>query len=403
MKLPFVQMEPELGKRLPRNPDEPLRIGYFAMDLGGCTFYRAMQPLDLLHTQKLASVMRIEKGDTPDRIAEALAGGEVIVQPRLAAGDKMLKTMGTLKEDGKLVVVDYDDNIWNVSPLSPHYGDYGLKEFNVHHPNTGVLALWKDGKGFSIAQNKEKLEAVERALAAASLVTTTTPILADVLRKFNPNVEVLPNCVDLTRWRKLPMVPHDPEIRLFWAGGSSHYEDLLVIEPVLPIIMEKYPNVKLITMGVKFPGIVKRLPAGRVEFYDWEPNTSYPLRCATLAADLAVIPLQDNEFNRCKSPIKWIEQAALEVPCICSNVSPYKEIYNGHNAAMVNDNDPDAWVAALETLIEQESLRRVIAEEGRKYVEEHFDISKQAVRWLEVYKKHLPSVEEPCLSLSSAI
>lgn len=380
-----------------------MNIAYFAMDKGGCTFYRAMQPLDTLYQQKLANVMRIEKGEDQDRVAEAFAGGEVIVFPRLAAGKKSLYLIEELKKDGKLVVVDYDDNVWEVGPLSPHYADFGEFEHNYKHPTRGMVPLWKDGENnFHIKENIERRELVGKALASASLVTTTTEILAEEFRRYNPNVAVLPNCVDLDRWKKLPLLPHRDEFRIFWAGGSSHYEDWLILAPVLPEIFAKYPQVKLVLVGVKFEGPISQLPKDRVEFHSWEDNLSYPLRSAILAADLSLIPLQDNAFNRCKSPIKWIEQAALEVPCVVSNVSPYREIYNGYNAAMVEGNNKDAWVAAISTMIEQPLVRRRMAEEGRKYVEQHFDMNKQAVRWLEVYQEHLDRVKKPVEELACA-
>ena len=38
----------------------------------------------------------------------------------------------------------------------------------------------------------------------ADLITTTTEVLARKFRELNPRVEVLPNCLDLNLWKKLP-------------------------------------------------------------------------------------------------------------------------------------------------------------------------------------------------------
>lgn len=375
-----------------------MNISYFLKETGGCSFYRAMLPLDTLHQQKLASVMRIEKGEDMERIESAFAGADVVLFPRIAVNDKMLEVMDLLKKDGKLVVADYDDNIWKVNPLSPHYKDYGLVEYqHVLYDAEGKknrVDVWKDNvtPGFSIKKNRERLDAVKRALGMVDLVTTTTDLLADELRKFNPSVAVLPNCVDLQRWQPIPLRPHD-EIRMFWAGGSSHFEDLQIIGPVLPVIMQRFPRVKLVLMGVKFEGILKDLALDRVEFHPWEDNLSYPYKCAILAADLAIIPLVDNPFNRCKSPLKWVEQSALGVPSVVSNVSPYREIYNGENAAMV-ENTPEAWIEAISTMIREPMLRAKIGGIAQRYVEARYDIRRRAKDWLNAYDAAMPAREE---------
>jgi len=379
-----------------------MKISYFLQDTGGCSWYRAMQPLDMLHELKLAEVMRCGKGETSERTGDALANADVVVLPRLALTETINRIVAELKIDRKLVVADLDDNIWAVTPLSPHYADYGMVEFQYKMPDKRRINVWKDGVGtFSIKRNRERLDAVKRALNAVDLVTTTTDLLADVLRQFNPKVAVLPNCVDLKRWQKVDLKPHD-DFRIFWAGGSSHFEDWQILGQVMPEVMKKFPQVTLVLMGVKFEGLLKNLPQDRVEFHLWEDNLSYPYKCSMLGADLCLIPLVDNEFNRCKSAIKWIEQSALGVPSVVSYVSPYAEIYDGENAMMVHDNDIAAWIHAISIMIEDNVVRAQISGAAERYVTEHFDIRKRAIDWLNIYEQNLPQkLEDLCLSQKS--
>ena len=369
-----------------------MNLSYFIQDVGGCSWYRAMMPLGTLHEQKLANVMELNNGDQTDRLAAGLSEADVVLFPRIAAGEKMFNIIRMLKEDGKLVVTDYDDNIWKVNPLSPHYASYGLVEYqHVIKDENGKkqrLDVWKDGVGnFSIKKNREHLDGVKKAMQMADLVTTTTDVLADFLKTMNPNVAVLPNCVDFKRWQALPLKPHD-EIRLFWAGGSSHFEDWQILGQVLPVVMQRFQRVHLVLMGMKFDATLKDLPQDRIEFHPWENNLSYPLKCAALAADIAIIPLADNAFNRCKSAIKWIEQSALGVPSVVSMVSPYAEIYNGENAVMVKDNDIEAWIEAISTLVRDPMLRARIGGEAQRYVKARYDVRQKAVDWLRTYEIH---------------
>jgi len=371
---------------------QAFQICYHVKDRSGCDYYRAMMPMDTLHEQKLASVMRIEKGDDIDRVATAYSGADAVLFPRVIGNPQLFKIIDELHNDGKLVVADYDDWVWKVNPLSPHYKDYGLVEYqHVLRGEDGKkvrLDVWKEGvQDFCIKKNRERLKASEEALARVDLVTTTTEPLAEKLRKFNPNVAVLPNCVDFERWKPIELKPHD-DVRLFWAGASSHFEDLAIIAPVLKVVMQRFPRVTLVMMGVKFAGILKDLPTDRVRFQQWEDNLSYPLRCATLGADIGLIPLVDNEFNKCKSAIKWIEQAALGIPSVVSGITPYAEMYNGENAVMVGDNSMEAWIEAISTLVRDPMLRASIGGEAQRYVKARYDIKQKAVDWLCAYEIH---------------
>ena len=98
-----------------------------------------------------------------------------------------------------------------------------------------------------------------------------------------------------------------------------------------------------------------------------------------------IIPLVDNVFNRCKSPIKWIEMGALEVPCVTSYVSPYKEIATEGNGVFV-DNDKDAWIEGISMLIEDPILRAKIGGEAQRTVAAQFDINTQWTQWRDAYE-----------------
>ena len=49
----------------------------------------------------------------------------------------------------------------------------------------------------------------------------------------------------------------------------------------------------------------------------------YPLFLNHLDLDIAIAPIKDTEFNRCKSNIKWLEHSMLKTPMVLSDVYPY--------------------------------------------------------------------------------
>lgn len=56
------------------------------------------------------------------------------------------------------------------------------------------------------------------------------------------------------------------------------------------------------------------------------PILSYPSQLKHLQLQAVVAPLIDNEFNRCKSTIKYLECCACGMPLFASNVVPYKGV-----------------------------------------------------------------------------
>lgn len=359
-------------------------LGYVRDD-GACGFYRVAQPFR--HVAKNTDMLMgmIQKGDPLTKIF-ANTDADIIVIPR-PNDDQMLEFMRTLKDLGKKLVVDHDDNMFTVSPLSPHYQDFGVEDVVVQTPQ-GKVKLWTDGDNYNKQENQHRLDNFKRALELVDLVTVTTDILGDVYKEYNDNIAVLPNCVDPKEWTPLPLKKENPEeIRLFWSGGSSHYEDMTVIQDVLPHILKKYPNVSLHLLGSKWDGTLQDCPEEQIHYVDWVPTPAYPYQVRITNPDISLIPLMDTEFSRCKSAIKWIEQSALLVPSVASLVSPYQEVYDGTNGVFIENNSVDGWIAGIEYLIENPLDRWNMATKAHQTVKENFDITKEYQQWYNTYKE----------------
>ncbi len=358
---------------------------------GACDFYRALQPLEQLtiHTDHKAAL--IKAGDNAEDIEKAISA-DVILLPRVS-DKEMLNVIPGLKEEGKKIVIDFDDNVFDVSPCSDHYKEHGLEDVEFTLPDGSRKMVWKDGVDFDIAENRKNLENLKKALSLADMVTVTTPILAEAYKPYSHNVVALPNCIDFNLWRPLDLKSSD-EIRLFWAGGSSHYEDLMLLQEVLPEIMKRYPQVKLVILGMLFKAALKNIDKDRVEFHSWVPTSAYPYKVAALNPTIGIIPLVDSKFNRAKSPIKWLEMGALGVACVTSLVSPYKEIATENNGVFIRNNNAKGWVKGISLLIEDAILRAKMGGDAQRYVDTHFNAKKNAHLWTDAYMTLLEEKKE---------
>lgn len=362
---------------------KPLRITYFLRDDGACGYYRVDLPIRKLVENGVAKSMRIDPWASTDKV-EASFNADLLVMPRVCE-PAFLEIMAEVQLQGKYVVVDHDDDMFSISPYSPHYQEWGCENVCVTLEDGKQLELWKDGDNINLLENRDRIDTVKRACEKANMVTVTQEHLARAYRPYNDNVVCLPNCLEPKLWERLPLKPNE-RLRLFWAGGSSHFHDWKMMESVWPELFSRYPGkLQLVIMGHTFERTVAGVPKDALETHTWCPTPAYPYKARILNPDIGVIPLEDTAFNRAKSCIKLVEFSALSTPCAVSHVTPFKEAYNGANAVMV-ENDHDCWVEALSALIEDPLLRVRIAEEAHAYSLRHFDINTQWRQWEDAYR-----------------
>jgi len=375
-----------------------MKVCIFRASDGACDYYRTVLPMiaaarngevsrrELWMPNLLSSIM-----EDNNKFVDAMSSDIYFLQR--VCGSSVMQKIKEFARDSKLnptLIMDYDDDVFNVSPLSAHYVDYGVDECKIVLQGK-VMHEWKNGINIDIQRNRKRLDEIKKTLGMVDVVTVTTDILANVFKPYNNNVKVLPNCVDINEWDKLSLLRQNrDEIRICWSGGHSHFEDLLKIRKPLINIAKKYSNVKIIMVGYMPNSMANDFRPGQLEFHEWKETPAHPYRTAALDIDIALIPLCKNEFSSSKSAIKWIEFASLKVPSVTSYVTPYKEIedkFPGKNGLFIEDNDENGWFEGMEILISNTELRKSIGENARKIVEDNFDINKEYKRWVKVFKE----------------
>jgi hypothetical protein len=94
------------------------------------------------------------------------------------------------------------------------------------------------------------------------------------------------------------------------------------------------------------------------------PFAEYPEALAGVNLDLALAPLQDTAFNRCKSHLKVLEYGILGIPVIASALDPYLNC----PVTLIDGTDSEAWLSAITGAIEDEELRLEQANELQAWV-----------------------------------
>lgn len=289
---------------------------------------------------KNADIIMMQRSDTPDAIALGLAMRE---------------------QSGCPLVYEIDDNIYDVSKTSPSY------------------KYWFPGSPL--------IEVAETFMQHVDAITTTTEALADVYRRFNPNVYVLPNYQDLDTWEGVVRPKPENQIVVGWAGGFTHYDDLRLIRRVIKKILRNYKNVVFRVIGT-LPDFLVGVEG--VEFRkDSVHCTKWPNKLAELNFDIGLAPVVDRPFNQGKSNIKWQEYSMLGIPTIASNVGSYREIVPNETGFLANTESD--WYFYLERLIKSEELRKEIGSNARKHITQNYSLAGNVSKWDQAYREIIQS------------
>ncbi len=186
---------------------------------------------------------------------------------------------------------------------------------------------------------KDVLHSLRRAANLVDRVVVSTPTLADALAGLHTDIRVVRNRLDPHMWGGLnarARMPADKP-RVGWAGGASHTGDLELIADVVKALAGE---VHWVFMGM----CPERLRPHVAEVHAGVDFARYPQALAALGLDLALAPLEDNLFNRCKSNLRLLEYGACGYPVVASDLPPYRD--GGLPVTLVKNRFRD-WITAI--------------------------------------------------------
>lgn len=227
------------------------------------------------------------------------------------------------------------------------------------------------------------------ALLNVDYVTVPNEYLKQKLSWLNNNIFVLPNYLDEKIWSfKLPTRQEKNEtLVLGYMGGNTHKPDIESIAHVLLEIKNQFQG----KVHFHFYGI--KPPEELLSFPDtiWTPTKTYGYRdfakdLQNADFDFFIAPLVDNEFNRCKSSLKFLEYSALGAPGIYSRLTPYQEIVEeGVNGLFASS--ADEWKRGIQLLINNPDIRYQLVMNAQNFIKNNFLMSQNSDHWKSLYRK----------------
>lgn len=342
----------------------------------GCYYLRCWLPL--FYNNWYGSHVGYTKETKPANVvAKNMAESDIVVFHRADTVEHHRIGM-EMKAAGKKIVFDNDDT-YNLSKNHPFFG--------------------LDEAGFE--ENKRmKNNVINNFIRNADLVTTTTEFLADEYRKINDNVVVIPNYVDPDDWDE-PARNEGTKVRIGLVGSVAYHHDFHIIKDIIKELDDR-GDVQLVLFGLqskahrKLNPKVSEVHNKENKFWDslknkehvpWCDMGEYFTTLNELKLDLMLIPRLENNFNKSKSNVKFLEAAMCEIPVIASsfNDGPYEKDINGQNGIIVKTKEE--WEREINKLIKNKKARRLMGRMAKDYVLKNYNINNHYTDWVDAYRR----------------
>lgn len=319
---------------------------------------------------------------------------------------------------------------------------------------------WELGQAhplFHIYRRNNMTNVIKDNLYRVDYVTTTTPIFANKIKKFNPNVKIFVNALDQNIIDKIKEKKSNGKLRIGFVMGSTHKHDMeLVRGMVSKLSKDVLDKVQFVLCGYDLRGSVTEIsPNGETKtralrpeesvWFEYEKNVTdnykivsplykdfllkfydhldYPnadnemyKRCWTKTVDnyeymkhyneidILFVPLQDNEFNRYKSELKFAEAGIMNVGVVASNFGAYTvgsvNLFerggtinkNGNCVLIENHRAHKDWAKTVERLVKNPEYVDMLKTNMHSHIMENYNLEKitaERARWYrEICKKN---------------
>ena len=246
---------------------------------------------------------------------------------------------------------------------------------------------------FPTGLSQEQLMVVRFFLREADGVIVSTENLKERFSRFNSNIFVISNSLDerLLEGVNIPPKPPFNQRKIIgYMGTYTHDADIMMVLQPLRETLRKYDDKLELQFlgGISDIAVLQALEGLPVRLLKIDDKTVQypefmPWMVKNLQWDLAIAPLEDSVFTRCKSDIKFLDYSALGIAGIYSKVCAYENTVRHLETGYLAKNNTASWREALELLLFDDVLRQKLATNAQQYVFYQRILRCNANKWQE--------------------
>jgi len=299
-------------------PDLPRALNFYA-DYSGCGHWRMIWPELLLNCY---AKVNIQGGTVMIGEKNFYQGVKTVRIQRQATETqaKYIKWLSDIgKEAGFKIIYEIDDIIFKED--IPHYNKF---RFAFEDPKIRQTSL--------------------EIMQICDEITVTNKFMQDyyIEKTGNKNVTIIPNFIPkfwMDRYFNFENVRNNyqkfkKKPRVVYCGSGAHFDienrikqkdDFHHVNDVIRKTVDKF---EWVFVG-GFPLTLKDLiQEKKVEYYQWSNLVDYPNYINSMNATVFYAPLEDSNFNKAKSDLKFIEACAMGIPVICQDLCTYSTAFH---------------------------------------------------------------------------
>lgn len=226
-----------------------------------------------------------------------------------------------------------------------------------------------------LARRTDRIVAVSEAVLHHSLRVDRIPIDRAV---------VIPDGVDLERFRPMPQAPDRREVRFLTVARCVPQKGIDILLDAFAMVRAALPHATLTIIG---DGPLRSQLEQQARAYHLSDRVTFlgfrrDLEDCYHRADIAVFPSRWEGLG-----IAAIEAAACGLPVIASVVGGLQEVVVDYETGiLVPPEEPQLLADAMRELAGDTARRVLFGHAGRRHVERHFDIRRIVERYEELYE-----------------
>lgn len=222
--------------------------------------------------------------------------------------------------------VDYDDDLFNVSTDNPSHVMYG-----------------KEGTK----------KVIHDIIKIADTVTVSTEAIKRSYDRFNDNVIVINNAIDLDLFKYRKSNEHNVHRNnlVMWRGSPTHQKDVMSVANEILDFHDKNPDTLFEFIGDRMWIVSDQMKKDQLIITDWKDVMLYHHHIYSVVPKVFIVPLVMNTFNACKSNIAWLEASFAGALTIAPKIPEFDQ------PGVFTYTDREGFYNALEQTIGMDELQ----------------------------------------------
>lgn len=222
---------------------------------------------------------------------------------------------------------------------------------------------------------------VRRLMQSAARVTSPSSYLFHEMRGVRPEMQVIPNGLDLSQYRY--RLRSHPQPRLIWLRAQAHIYNPSLAVKTLALLAPEFPSIKLDMIGPdKGDGSLKKVidladrlgVQNHLRIVGGIPKNDVPRWLNE--GDIFINTTNFESFG-----VAVMEAAASGLCLVTTDVGELSYLWqDGHDALLVPPNDPAAMAAAVRRILTEPGLAQRLSQNARQKAEQ-FDWSVILPQW----------------------